>query len=119
MKQLKKFEFPVSTRGRQSYIDWEKILDGNNYLLTRGEDYQCQDDTLRTLIYRQARLRGKTVRMAEFEKGKEGALVIQAQDASPDQLKLWADQYRKREERAAREAAEADGEFSGEPARTT
>lgn len=84
MKELKTFDFKSSTR---SYYDWEKILDGGIYELIEGQDYHCSYNTMNTLARSRGKIRGKSVRVAK--NADNTGCVIQAFDASPEQIARW------------------------------
>ena len=86
MKTLKKFEF--KSFGADSEYDWDKLTDGGIYQLEAGTDYKCKDATFSTLARTAGRRRGKTVKVGSVD----GGLVIQAEDATRDQIAKWAEQ---------------------------
>ena len=49
-------------RGRRSRYDWDSILDGQQWKLTIGEDFDCKPESFRSAAVAAARSRGKRVR---------------------------------------------------------
>jgi hypothetical protein len=83
MKVLKSYEFAEAV-GKAVY-DWDTLLDGKIRQLEAGTDYQCKDATFGMMARKQGRKRGKAVRVGKVE----GGLVIQAVEASEEQLAKW------------------------------
>lgn len=107
MKALKNFEFAA---GNESQYDWAKMLDGKIYELKEGEDYKCKAATFSTLLRNAARKYGKAVKTSTTETG----MVIQATDATTEQIAAWveADEVSKQKAKDRRVAkkAETNGE---------
>lgn len=57
MEQLTEATFS-ETRGRHAIYDWDTILNGNIWKLTKGTDFQSSVLTFRSGAYQQARRRG-------------------------------------------------------------
>ena len=51
---IENFDFSV---GRRSKYDWDSIFDGNIYVLSRGDDFDCSVASFRTQAYNAARTR--------------------------------------------------------------
>ena len=103
---LSSFDFGGS---KQSY-PWAEWLDGQIRMLKAGDDFDCKPSTLTTLARNAAKRQGKVVQ----SKVVEGGLVLQAVEASAEQLAIWeqADLARAAEKEAA-EAAEAAEQAGG------
>jgi hypothetical protein len=99
MKVLKSFQFKTGV-GKGGTYDWETLLDGKIRQMTEGEDYACKPQTVRMMAMKQGRKRGKVVHINKVE----GGLVIQAEDASADQIEAW------KEADAEKKAAKAANE---------
>lgn len=56
MKTLKKFEF--KTAQDRAIYEWDKLLDGKIYVLTKGEDFQSAVGTMVTMSRTRAQERG-------------------------------------------------------------
>jgi hypothetical protein len=84
MKSLESFEFTAPV-GKAEY-EWDKLLDGGIYQLAEGDDYHCKTATFRVMAAKQARKKGNIVRVNKVE----GGLVIQAVEATAEQLAKWA-----------------------------
>lgn len=116
IKTLKKFDFPML--GGQSAYDWDLLLNGSIHQLSKGEAYECKDNTIKTLIRSRAKDRGQTVKVATIE----GGIVIQASDpakadkagaAKAKKVRKEAAKLRKAEKKAAaqsEEGTESEGE---------
>lgn len=89
---------------RSSY-DWNSWLDGQAYLIEKGEDYTCEDVTMLTLIRTQARNRGMSVRTKVI---KDSGIQFQAYEASDEQKAEWARQDAEKEAKKAQEKAEKE-----------
>lgn len=103
MKALKSFDFGSSNRG--SY-DWDKILDGGIYELIQGQDYECTSSTMQTMSRNQAKARNKGVRISK--NADETGLVVQAYDASPEQIAKWEEARKAGKEEEAETVAETE-----------
>ena len=58
---------PTSTRkGGGSKYDWDTLLDGQAWLLKRGEDFACEAQSLRTAAYTAARGKGLEMKSRVF-----------------------------------------------------
>jgi hypothetical protein len=102
---LSSFDFGGS---KQSY-PWAEWLDGQIRMLKAGDDFDCKPSTLTTLARNAAKRQGKVIQSRLVD----GGIVIQAVEASPEQLAAWvqADQAKAEAKEAdeATEAAEANG----------
>lgn len=85
MKTLKKFEFKAS--GIKAIYDWDKLLDGSIYQLTKGEDFNCNTQTIRMMSYKQAEKRGMGVRVSvdDGEDVETPTVVIQSYEMTPEE----------------------------------
>ncbi len=93
MKSLKKFDFPTTrTGGGTSQYDWVKLLDGSIYQLEAGKDFTANVKTVGMLARKQAKKRGKKVKLATpaAEEGQPILLILQAYDATPEEIAAWA-----------------------------
>ena len=73
-KVLKQFAF--GGRAGVKY-PWDEWLDGQIWELTHGKDFNCVTGNFRSVVYVEAKRRGKKVRASV----KENSLVIQARSA--------------------------------------
>ncbi len=112
MKTLKKFEFPAARAGvGQSQYDWGKLLDGGIYQLEEGKDYTSNVKTVGMLARKQARKIGKKVKLAEPAEGQPAGLILQAYDATAEEVAAWAAKdAAKKAAKAAGGADETEGE---------
>lgn len=113
-QKLKTFEFKSFGSGKKH--DWATLLDGSIYQLTKGEDYDCEDQTMRMMAYKAGRTMGKQVKVAACE----GGVVIQAEDATEEQIAEWnvTAEATKAKQKEKRDAAKAEKE-AGKGADTT
>lgn len=51
-------------RGRPPIYPWDEWLDGSTWLLTKGEDFDIQIESMRQSIYNMARRRGGHARVS-------------------------------------------------------
>lgn len=70
-KQLDRFP------GGGSY-DWDQWLDGGIWLLTKGEDFEIDIESMRAAASRAAKQAGKKVRTRVIKEGEADQLAIQA-----------------------------------------
>lgn len=108
----KKFEFK-SAKSSSKY-QWDAILDGNQNVICKGEDYELDTDSMPPKIKTAARRRYKTVKISTRDHNGNKLtemLVVQAFDMDTDQRA--AEDIKRAEEkeaRAAAKAAESDAE---------
>jgi hypothetical protein len=99
MKVVKGYEFSGGV-GKESY-PWATILDGQPRMIEQGVDFSCKLETYCTLARNAGRRVGKVVKINKVD----GGIMLQAVEASPEQLAKWEEAD---EEKAAeKEAAEA------------
>ena len=72
--KLRSFKFTGAGAGRNRY-DWELWLDGSPWQLKAGEDFFSKPVSFRQYVYNAARLRGKSVHIADVG---DNTFVIQA-----------------------------------------
>lgn len=77
-EQLTDFEFTSNAGGGR--YDWDTLLDGTIYRLTRGTDFNAKPQSFLTTVRKQADKRNKTVR-TQIE--SDTSLVMQAVDRPP------------------------------------
>lgn len=73
----------VGTTNIKGKYDWNSLLDGQTYKLTRGKsdgegDYSCGHDSMRMLIYKVGKEHGKRVQVVAWKKQGESGLIIKA-----------------------------------------
>lgn len=85
-------ELPKTSRGREKKYDFSKLYDqslekGTVFVLVRGEDFDCEVQSIRQLIYREVAERGKSVKSAETTADSNGqekeALAFKVIDEPP------------------------------------
>lgn len=105
MKTLKKFEFKQSV-GKALY-DWDKLLDGGIYELSKGEgkDFTCNTQTIRMMAYKQAEKRGLGVRVhvIDGEEIETPTVTLQAYEMTAEEKE---EKQKNREARKATSAKE-------------
>lgn len=133
MKVLKKkFEFPVKkiAAGPASKYDWDKLFDGQTYVLTRGEDgdypepKEGKKDKFPTLVKKAGAKRHKNIEItfvdAEDRPCDEASSVgvvfrasaMTAEQAAESDRRAEASKLAKEAKKAAKKAAEANGTVS-------
>lgn len=80
-------EFPKSRRGRARKYDFEAQMDGNPWVIVRGDDeevangdadFACEVPSIRAHLYREVKERGMALRSTEIEHNGREALAFQA-----------------------------------------
>lgn len=105
MKALKKFDFKPQT---ESAYDWDKMFDGGIYVATKGEDFECELNTFKTMLRDRAKKRYKTVKVHT----DENSVTFQAIDMTPEQREH--EDVRRSEREAAKAAAKDAKKNAGE-----
>lgn len=87
MRELKQFKFARNTGGNAKY-NWDKILNGKNWELTQGEDFEMEPRTFVAHCHGTAKRRGVKVRTHTDLKTR--TVVIRAFDPADTEIEWTA-----------------------------
>jgi hypothetical protein len=104
-KTLKSFDFKAFGAGSGRQYDWDKFLDGKIYVLTKGEDFDCEVNTINTMVRKQAQNRYKKVQVSVDKDA--GTVTLKATDMTDAERKAL-------DEKKAAKAAAAESEGGDE-----
>jgi hypothetical protein len=80
-------ELPKTSRGREKKYDFTKLYDGSTWVIVQGEDFDCEVQSIRQLIYREVAELNKSVKSAETTADSNGqekpALAFKVIDEPP------------------------------------
>lgn len=110
MKILKSHEFTRSIGARVH--DWNTLLDGQIRQLDESDFGEGSAKTMRMMLYKQAQVRGKTVKV---ERTEDSGLIVQAFPMTKEQL---AERDTKFAARKAKVEAKKAAEKNGQPTAT-
>ncbi len=67
-----------SRAGRPALYDWDVLLDGQQRVLVRGEDFECKPNSFGVVARREARDRGLKVRVLMGRDDRDGEVLLEA-----------------------------------------
>jgi hypothetical protein len=77
-------ELPKTTRGREKKYDYTKYYDGKTWVIVQGEDFDCEVQSIRQMIYREvAETLNKSVKSTATEVNGKEALAFKVIDEAP------------------------------------